>query len=170
MSDQTRGRAPFRRRRYPRLERLETRDLPSVVPHPLVAVSTPSAGITSVLQGPTLTPTAPAPDAAGGLPTQAEVARERYVGKFKGDYIIGPGRFTDQALALSSLGYGTSTQSLHNNTQMRIVVSKDATVAMAKYELIPPSVATTGATLDLDLTGDPTTDVNGVPTHYTWTV
>ena len=190
MNALNRDRAP--RRREPRIEALEARDLPTVIithhmvplsrlqptPRPAAAsigshsaVEQARLGITNVPQGVPGTATAPPADASGGLPTAHEVRRQTYVGRFKGDYIIGPGRYTDQALALSSLGYGGSTQALHLWTNMRIVVSHDPTVApTGQIYIIPWNVGTTGTQLILDMTGDPTTAVNGIPTHYTWSV
>jgi hypothetical protein len=172
------ARKPARRRTYS-VEALETRDLPTVMPlhtiprvhaQPLVFPSA-QVGVTNVPQGITGTPTAPAPDANGGLPTSHEVARQRYVGKFKGDYVIGPGRYTDQAAALSSLGYGGSNQAFHLWSNMRLTAptSPDAPVTGQIY-MIPWSVATTGTSLVLDLKGVAGTAVNGFPTSFTWTV
>lgn len=128
-------------------------------------------GITSVNQGIPGTATAPPPDAAGGLPTAHEVARQTFVGRFKGNYVIGPGRYTDQARALTSLGYGGSNQAFHLWTNMRIAVPTDPTApADGVIYIIPWTVGTTGTQLFLDLKGDQSTAVNGIPTHYTWTV
>ena len=185
-------RPSHRLRRVPRVETLETRELLTVIithhvppisqirpiPHAAavsVGASSPieqaKLGVTNVSQGNPGSATAPPPDAAGGLPTAHEVRRQKYVGRFKGDYILGPGRYTDQALALSSLGYGGSNQSFHLWTNMRIVVSNDPTVApTGQIYIIPWNVGTTGTQLILDLTGDASTAVRGVPTHYTWSV
>jgi hypothetical protein len=170
-------------RRAFRLEPLEARDLLSVLvthhvgaPHRGIharAALTPATqvGITNVPQGPSGTPTAPLPDAAGGLPTSHEVRRQTYVARFKGNYIIGPGRFTDQAAQLGSNGYGGSTFDFHLWSNMRLVDPTDPAVApTGQMYLIPWHVGTTGSQLYLDLTGDRATAVNGFPTHYTWTV
>ncbi len=167
MSDPSRGRSPWRWRRTPRLERLETRELLSA----LEPRTTSTAGITTVQQGPLGTPTAPAADAAGGLPTQGEVRRERFLGQFNGDYIIGPSRFTDQALALGSLSLGSTNQASRSSTQMRIVVPTNPSVApTGQISILSAYTATTGSNLVLDLTGNPATDFKGVPSEYTWTV
>lgn len=185
MYDTNRGRDD-RRRQAPRLEALEARELPTftlihpaAVSNPTVkalrdraaAVTTPDVGVTSVNQGVPGTPTAPPPNENGGLPTPHEVNRQRFVGRFKGSYVIGPGRYTDQAAALSSTGYGGANQSLHLWTNMRIVVPKDPKAdILGQIYIIPWTNGTTGTQLVLDLKGDPTTSVNGFPTHYTWTV
>lgn len=186
MRGKSRRTGPSRdRRSAPRLEPLETRDLPTVIisHHVLGAAavqadaSTRSAAIAQPLGiaahlGQAGAIVTPPPDATGGLPTPHEIRRQRYVGRFKGDYVIGPGRYTDQAAALSSLGYGGSNQAFHLWTNMRITVPSDpnATTTGQIY-MIPWSIATTGTALILDLQGDPKSiGPNGFPTHYTWTV
>jgi hypothetical protein len=157
-------------------EPLEARDVPTVLAHPLAlhpaaAVLTPHQGVTNVSQGITGSPTAPPASDAGGLPTSHEVSRQRFIGKFKGDYIIGPGRYTDQAAALSSLGYGGSNRTLHLLSNMRLVLPTDANQpSTGQIYMAGRDVATTGSALVLDLTGVAGSDFRGFPTRYTWTV
>ena len=97
--------------------------------------------------------------------------RESFVGRFKGDYLIGPGRTSDQKIQLSSKGYGGANQAFHLWTDLRVTVPTDPTrPPTGVIYIISWNVGTTGTQLFLDLTGDPTTEVNGIPTHYTWSV
>jgi hypothetical protein len=167
-----------RRRNAPRLEPLEARELLTFTlihhtqlapPGTLAALASNAAAKAKAAQaaGPKVTPTAD----TTGTPTPHEVIRESFVGRFKGNYTIGPGRTSDQSLQLSALGYGGSNQSFHLWTNMRITVPTDPSVPpTGVIYIISWNVGTTGTQLFLDLTGDPKTEVNGIPTHYTWTV
>src|SRR5438309_7932241 len=110
MSAENSNRARGRRRtsRTPRLERLEPREMPTfvMIHHP---------GTPSTAQVHSAAPVAPPGASAGGeqlgTPTPHEIQRQLYVGRFKGSYTVGPGRYTSEAAALSSLGYGGANQS-----------------------------------------------------------
>jgi hypothetical protein len=174
-----------RRRNVPRLERLEPRDLPTVlvgpdavVPKTPAAMPDPSPAQIKALAastgsgGGTTTPTvAPGNGEMIGEPTPHEVLRQLFVARFKGKYVIGSGRFTGTAEALSSLGYGGGNQALHWLSNMRIVVPTDPTQPITgTIYMNGRNIANTGNSLVLALQGDPTTAVNGFPTHYTWNV
>jgi len=172
--DRPRGRRPI----APRLEPLEARELLSFMlvhhaqlapPGTLEALATRAAAVSRASQGAPVR-VAPSADTTGTL-TPHEVRRETFVGRFKGNYMIGPGRTSDQALQLSSKGYGGANQSFHLWTDMRITVPADRTLPpTGVVYVISWNVGTTGTQLFIDLTGDPKTEVNGIPTHYTWTV
>jgi hypothetical protein len=147
------------RRHAPRLEDLESRDLPSftLVHH--------GAGVASAVLD------AVSAQQATPIPTPHEVVRQRYRAGLSGSFTLGPGRYSDQAAAISTLGTGGSNQSLHVGYTMRV------TLPVAKTDpitgvigIFPNNVATTGSTLLLELTGDPASTVHGLPTHYTWIV
>jgi hypothetical protein len=170
------------RRRFlhaPFLERLEARDLPTFTLIHHAAVLAPGE-LTALQQQVALQAQSSASSTSGsatssgtsaGVPTRHEIARQTFVGRFKGSYLLGPGRFTDQAAQITSLGYGGGNRTLHMLTNMRITLPADpqAPVTGVIY-IVSPNVATTGSTLILDLTGDPSSSVNGLPTRYTWTV
>src|SRR5262249_16002406 len=113
----------------------------------------------------------PKPGDTMGTPTPHELRRQTFVGRFKGSYIIGPGRTSDQALQLSSKGYGGGNQARFWWTDLRITVPADPAVAVTGViYIISRNVGTTGTQLFLDLVGDRATAVNGIPTRYTFTV
>ncbi len=107
-----------------------------------------------------------------GTPTTHEIRRQTFVGRFKGGYVLGPGRTSDQALQLSSTGYGGSNVTSFLWTDMRITVPTDSALPVTGVVyIIGKNVGTTGTQLFIDLTsvaGSPT--VNGIPTEYTWSV
>lgn len=162
----------LRRRRSFQLETLEPRQLltftlvqkaPSFSPSVLSAIQAADMGRTVQAQAVVATAT--------GTPTPHELARQTYIGKFVGRYTTGPGRYTDQAGQIYTLGTGSSNQFLHGQYQMRVTIPKDpATPTTGVIALFPTNVATTGSTLILDLSADPASVVRGLPTHYTWTV
>ena len=160
-------------RRKPSLEPLEGRELPTftlihhagVSPATLLALEAANAARQVQANMPT-TPTPPS-----GTPTAHELARQTYVGKFLGSYTVGIGRTSGEARQIYTLGSGTSNQALHGQYQMRVSIPTDPTApTTGVIALFPPNVATTGSTLILDLTADPTSLVRGLPTHYTWSV
>jgi hypothetical protein len=167
-----------RRRTTPRVEPLDARALLSFTlvhqtqlapPGTLVTLAARAAAEAKAAQA-AAPRVAPAADTAG-TPTPHELHRETFVGRFKGNYLIGPGRTSDQVLQLSSKGYGGANQSFHLWTDMRITVPADRSLPpTGVIYIISWNVGTTGTQLFLDLTGDPRTAVNGIPTHYTWTV
>ncbi len=167
-----------RRRQAPRLETLEARELLTftlvhnahlATPGTLATLAAQAAAQAKAVQAaaPKISPTAD----TTGTPTIHEIRRESFVGRFKGNYTIGAGRTSDQTLQLTSLGYGGANQAFHLWTNMRITVPTNPAVApTGVIYIISWNVGTTGTQLFLDLTGDPKTEVNGIPTHYTWTV
>jgi hypothetical protein len=166
----------------PRIENLETRELLTftlvhhtslAAPGTLAALANRAAVQASATSGSgsgsSSTPP-PSVDLTGTL-TPHEIRRETFAGRFKGNYVIGPGRTTAQAMQLSSKGYGGANQSFHLWTDMRITVPTDPTQPVTGViYVISWNVGTTGTQLFLDLVGDPATKVNGIPTHYTWSV
>jgi hypothetical protein len=169
------------RRRVLRVEGLETRELLSVVPL-FIGNGQPSHRSALVASGSSLQ--ALAGDAAGGsdginstqtdqpTPTPHELARQRFVAKLDGTYVIGPGRFSNQAAQVQILAEGGSNQSLHVTLHMGIFTPTDTvngtTTAIAV--IFPRNVAETGSILALDATAPPPSNRVGIPTHYTWTV
>jgi hypothetical protein len=163
-------------RRVPRLESLEGRELLTFTlihqanitgPRTLAGLASRASALAKA-SGSASTPQTG--DTTGTL-TPHEVRRQSFVARFKGDYLVGPGRTTDQAAQLTSLGYGGGNQSFHWWSNMRIVLPKDpnAPVTGVIY-IVSWNVGTSGTQLFLDLTGDPSSEVHGLPTHYTWTV
>src|SRR5262245_2210253 len=52
------------------------------------------------------------------MPTRHEMLRQRFVAKFKGPFVIGKPRFTDQISQTYIFGGGTSTAFLHGDVQL----------------------------------------------------
>lgn len=176
--DRSRDANRQRFRHAPFLEGLEARDLPTFTLVHHTAVLAPGE-LTALQQQVALQAQSSASPTSGsastsssaGVPTPHETARQTFIGRFKGSYLLGPGRYTNQAAQITSLGYGGSNGTLHMLSNMRITLPADpsAPVTGVIY-MVSPNVATTGSTLILDLTGDPSSNVNGLPTRYTWTV
>jgi hypothetical protein len=178
MSAQNRswGFASGRRRRRPHLEQLEDRELPTftlvhqaamAAPGTLVALASHAATVARA-SGNAATPK---PGDTTGTLTPHELARQTFIGRYKGNYVIGPGRTSDQAAQLSAKGYGGGNQARFWWTNMRITVPTDPTQPVTGViYIISRNVGTTGTQLFLDLVGDRATSVRGFPTHYTFSV
>jgi hypothetical protein len=166
MSSTNRTLSPARRRCGLNVERLEARDLLSVVPIYMRAAHPSGPSLASALIAASAASSAPA-----GQLTPHEVARQTFVAKFIGPYTIGPGRFTDQASQVFVLGTGGSNQSLHMNLQMGFFPPADPTgTTTGVAALFPKNVAQTGSLLALGLAGPARGNLRGIPTHFTWTV
>jgi hypothetical protein len=163
MHPRTPGNRPLRQCR-PRLEDLESRDLPSS--HPL---------------GPALPGKHyPAPDVRQFVsllyppgtpqPTPAEIRRESFVVKGVGRYTIGPGHFDTQTISIH--GYGkpaTSNLSRRIHFQYQVFEPKDPAQAVTGVmNLVAGNFLQNGADLILDLRGPTGTEVNGLPTRLFW--
>src|SRR4051812_16778683 len=84
------------------IDRLEGRDLPTAPS--LLAGPVPSVALNALLSQ--VGPQAPA--SVSPQPTAHELAREKFVAKFSGSFLVGPGRFTDEASQTFIKGGGTS--------------------------------------------------------------
>ena len=138
-----------RRRCQPGLEALEPRDLPSVA-GPLASARRPGstpvrpanpaviAALAKELYKPVTTTfpvkigtqVFPPGTYAVPQPTAAELARETFVERFTGHYVVGPPRFSNQASTIriwSKGGNGTSNQFLHSRTQIILFTPADPT-------------------------------------------
>ena len=167
---------PRGRRRRPELERLEDRELPTftlvhqaamAAPGTLVVLASHAAAVARASGN----ANTPRPADTMGTLSPRERARQTFIGRYKGNYVIGPGRTSDQALQLSSLGYGGGNQARFWWTNMRITVPKDPSQPVTGViYIISRNVGTTGTQLFLDLVGDRATAVNGIPSFYTFSV
>jgi hypothetical protein len=165
------------RRRIPRVEGLEARELPSLTPllyrstspphHPaLVASGSSLQALTGGSAG------GGAGSTPMGQPTPHELARQRYINKLVGTFVVGPGRFSDQAASVFILAQGGSNQASHTNLQMAIFTPANTVngITTAEAAITGRNVGSTGSTLDLSATAPPPDNRLGIPTHYTWTV
>jgi hypothetical protein len=165
-----------RRRRSLCLECLEARELLTFTlvhqanvarPGTLVGLASHAAAVARASNN----ANAPMPGDTTGALTPHETARQSFVARFKGSYLVGPGRTSDQAAQITSLGFGGGNQAFHWWSNMRITLPKDPnTPITGVIYIISWNVGTTGTQLFLDLTGDPNSEVHGLPTRYTWTV
>ena len=159
-------RARASRQLRPVIDRLEGRDLPTAPS--LLAGPTSSVALDSLLaQAGT-----PAAAVAAPQPTAHELAREKFVAKFSGTFLVGPGRFTDQASQTFLKGGGTSNAFLHADLQMAAYTPVDpAGQTTGIAALIVKNVSNSGNLLVLDLQGNTASlDSAGRPTRFTWTV
>jgi hypothetical protein len=152
------------RRACPSLEGLETRALPSSHPigAPFPGKHPPAADVEQFV--PVLYPP------GTPQPTPFEVARESFVNKAVGRYMIGPGRFNTQSLSIH--GYGKqSSSNVSRVTRFQYLIfepsdpSKPVTGAM---NIMAGNITESGSNLVFDVQGPTGTEVNGLPTHLFW--
>jgi hypothetical protein len=106
------------------------------------------------------------------MPTPHEARREQFLAQFKGAFVTGAPRFTDQISQTYIRGGGTSNFFLHGDLQMAFAIPTDPSQPITgQAVMIVKNVANTGNELILDLLADPTSlDQRGQPTRFTWTV
>src|SRR5262245_41976503 len=155
MVDRSGGNHRPKRRRAPSVESLEARDLPTP---PTFFANVPRVSAAAL--------------AGAASPTPHEQARRAFVAKFKGRFITGPGRLTDQASQTFISGGGTSNTFMHGDLQMAVYTPRDPAAGTTGIAaLIVKNVSNSGNLLVLDLVGDTQSlDRAGRPTRFTWTV
>lgn len=148
----------------PRVERLESRDLPTA--------PTLLAGSTGASLAASLAPSTQQAADVAQVPTPREQLREAFSARFAGSFVTGRGRFTDQASQTFLKGGGNSNAFLHGDLQMAFYPPKDpADPTPGTAALIVKNVSNSGNLLVLDLQGDGQSfDRAGRPTRFTWTV
>lgn len=104
-----------------------------------------------------------------GTPLPNEIARARFTAVFDGPFRVGPPRFTGQSAILNYRGLGTSTEFLHGDFQMAVVMpstpgSKITGAAYLQDKNVSGSNQI-GLNINFDLT---TLDRKGRPTHGIW--
>jgi hypothetical protein len=154
-----------RRRLAPRIEGLEGRQLQTVgmgrTPPPTGAAPAVVAAAAPAIAPPLL----PGP----GEPLRNEVARTRFRSTFAGPFAVGPPRYTGQSAVISTQGLGTSTQFLHGNYQMAIVLPRDPAGPITGAAYLQDKNTAGGTQLGLDLAFDASSvDRRGRPTRGTW--
>jgi hypothetical protein len=159
------------RRRVFQAEALDRRALLSVVPIIMSEEHAASVHKAALAAAASTDSSSSVAASQAGTPTPHEIARQRFVAKLSGTYLIGPGRYTDQSLQSFFLATGGSNQALHMTLQMRYFVSTDPTQPTTGLaSLTDLNVGSTGNTLLLDLTAVPQSGFHGLPTQFTWTV
>ena len=105
-----------------------------------------------------------------GNPLPRELARERFHAAFSGSFYAAPPLYTGESKILSFRGLGTSSQFVHGDYQMAIILPKnpaDPTTGGAYSQ--DKNVNSTGA-IAFDLMADPQSfDRQGRPTRLTFT-
>lgn len=138
----------------PSVESLEGRDLPSALAPRAVL-----PGRVRITDTPT------------GTPTRHERARERFSATFFGPYVLGRGRFVEQARQASFQGGGTSSAFLHGNFLMALFTPEDPSEPITgTATLFDKNYPQTGNSLVLDLTADRDSMREGLPTRLSWEV
>lgn len=148
----------------PVIEALEARSLQAIAAliaahAAAAAASRPAVPVAAFQPGP------------GAVPTSHELHRESFLARFQGPFVIGPGRFSDQARLFTMTGGGNANQFDHGNINIGLVTPTDPSQPVrGTAALFAKNVATTGTVLVLDLTAPPNSDPNRPPTHLTWTI
>ncbi len=146
----------MRRPFIPIMEGLDRRELQAVMT-PLT-VSPPNKSVPPFIPGP-------------GLPTALEQARERFTATFSGRFNFGPPRFTGSYAYLFLQGTGTSSQFLHGNYSMGIVLPTQTGAAITGGAYLQDLNLSGGTEVGLDINFDPTSlDGAGRPTRGAWSV
>jgi hypothetical protein len=152
---------PHPRAARPSFERMETRELPSAAIYLAAAQLRAQRRImVSTL------------DALAGTstPTPSQQRRDTFVAKFTANYITGRPQLNNESQQVTIIAKrGGSNQFLHGTSLVSINLPADPTapISRAYAAIFPQNTATTGSTLAMDLTAEPTTDL---PTHLTWTL
>jgi hypothetical protein len=170
---------PKWRRSRPGIERLEDRELlsfygarhavPRFAPPRPVAQLGPAVPASGGTVSANNIVGAPPPDL--GAPTPKEAAKSHFVAKLSGSFETASGRYQKQPIQGELLTTGGSTQALRLQSQMQFFLYNDPNILPnGQINLSTKNVGNTGSALLLDLTGDPTSLVHGLPTRYTYTV
>jgi hypothetical protein len=126
---------------------------------------------TLAAQSSTPAPTPPVPPLipGPGQPLPNELARTRFAASFGGPFLSGPPRYTGESAILNYRGLGTSTQFLHGDYQMAIVLPNDPAATITGAAFMQDKNLTGGNEVGLDINFDRTTlDGRGRPTQGTW--
>lgn len=99
------------------------------------------------------------------------LAKFAFTGLFRGSFTTGPALFRDQSAQTFIRGGGTTSRTLHANTQIALYTPADpGGVTTGLVGIFDKNVANTGNQVFLSLTGDPASvDRAGRPTRFTWT-
>jgi hypothetical protein len=162
------------------LEEFERRELPSgiidvmasqsPVIHPAHASS--AALVQSSQATPSLSnPNVPPPIGPGpGIPSARELAREHFKAFFSGPFYAAPPRFSGQSKIFFFRGLGGSTQFLHGDYQMQIVIPADPTSAVVGAAYLQDRNINSGGAVGFDVTTTvQSLDQFGRPTQLTFT-
>jgi hypothetical protein len=106
---------------------------------------------------------------SGGQPTPAEIARERYGSSFVGPISVGPALFTNESRRIYIQGVGFSTQFLHGNIQMAIILPNSPGQPIYGGAYVQDQNLAGANAIGLDLVFDPNSvGARGLPTVGAW--
>jgi hypothetical protein len=102
-----------------------------------------------------------------GQMTPQQYKKSLYTASFVGNYTIGPGRFDTEARQLAVQGVGRTTNMLHADIQIGIIVAKDPTIQNSGASTIFDRNLNSNTALGFDL-ASPSTDVDsrGRPNRF----
>jgi hypothetical protein len=159
----------------PGIEGLEGRSLSTVM-----GIRGPSPDLLSIAQSraaqvsPQATVAAPTPPVppiipGPGQPLPIELKRTRFVASFAGPFQVGPPHYTGESALLYYRGLGTSSEFLHGNYQMIIVLPKDPTGDITGAAFLEDKNLVGGNSTGFDINFDRSTlDSKGRPTQGTF--
>jgi hypothetical protein len=131
-----------------------------------------SQGTVTAPGSPFLIPTVPY---QGDTPTKAELANEKYTAVFAGSFTTGAPRFTDQKSQTYIKAVGSTTDELHGDIQLNIIVPNGPTSTNPLGDVEGVAVnldkdTASNAFLSLDVFGSPATslDAAGRPTRLSF--
>jgi hypothetical protein len=104
-----------------------------------------------------------------GQPTAFEIARTRYAASFAGPLTQGPPHYTNEASRIFIRGAGFSTQYIHGNLQMAIVLPKTPGAPILGGAYLQDKNLAGATAIGFDINFDPNSlDSRGRPTLGAW--
>jgi hypothetical protein len=100
-------------------------------------------------------------------PTNREIIRQAVAANFSGEYKTGPGRFSDQSLTITLVGFGGANFSFHTNILgvLYTPANPSTNSPVGLITLFPRNVLASGAQFSYDLTGI-ANDAHGLPSKF----
>jgi hypothetical protein len=102
-----------------------------------------------------------------GQPTPHELAREQFRAYFRGPYLIGPGRFSDQARILYIHGTGSSNAFFHGELSLGVATPTDPTAPLTGEAVMTDRNFQGAGIIGLPLTAT-SVDSSGRPTQLSF--
>ncbi|APW58984.1 hypothetical protein [Paludisphaera borealis] len=102
-----------------------------------------------------------------GAMTPLQYKKSLYTAKFVGNYTIGPGRFDSEALQVAIQGVGSTTNILHADIQLGLIVAKDPSIQNSGASVIFDRNINSNSSLGFNL-ASPSSDVDdhGRPNRF----
>ncbi|MDR3620426.1 MAG: hypothetical protein P4L85_13830 [Paludisphaera borealis] len=102
-----------------------------------------------------------------GTMSPLQYKKSLYTAKFVGNYTIGPGRFDSEALQVAIQGVGSTTNMLHADIQLGLIVAKDSSIQNSGASVIFDRNLNSNSALGFNL-ASPSSDVDshGRPNRF----